>query len=89
VSAGQYREQAGSFTIQQVAKLTGLSEYTLRYYEKIGLIDSVDRDAHRYGINAYAAPLLHLRRAAEGGLFAGYAESFGQVKELSRPAREK
>jgi DNA-binding transcriptional MerR regulator len=37
-------EQARSFTIQQVARLTGLSEYTLRYYEKIGLIDPVDRD---------------------------------------------
>ena len=42
--SGQDPEQARSFTIQQVAKLTGLSEYTLRYYEKIGLIDPVDRD---------------------------------------------
>jgi DNA-binding transcriptional MerR regulator len=31
-------------TIQQVARLSGLSEPTLRYYEKIGLIDAVDRD---------------------------------------------
>jgi DNA-binding transcriptional MerR regulator len=44
VCSGQSPEQARSFTIQQVAKLTGLSEYTLRYYEKIGLIDPVDRD---------------------------------------------
>ncbi|MDB5055771.1 MAG: adhR 2 [Bacilli bacterium] len=29
--------------IQQVAKLTGLNAYTLRYYEKIGLIDAVVR----------------------------------------------
>ncbi|SED50617.1 MerR family transcriptional regulator [Streptomyces melanosporofaciens] len=31
-------------TIQQVSRLSGLSEPTLRYYEKIGLIPAVDRD---------------------------------------------
>lgn len=41
--------------------------------------------AHRYGINAYATPVLHLRRACEGGLFDGYADSFEQVRRLSRP----
>ena len=41
-------------------------------------------NAHRYGINAYATPVLHLRRAAEGGLFDGYADSFEQVRRLSR-----
>jgi transcriptional regulator with XRE-family HTH domain len=46
-------------------------------------------NAHRYGINAYATPVLHLRRAAEGGLFDGYAESFEQVWQLSRPASEE
>ena len=30
-------------TIQEVAQVTGLSEYTLRYYERIGLLDPVDR----------------------------------------------
>jgi transcriptional regulator with XRE-family HTH domain len=43
-------------------------------------------NAHRYGINAYATPVLHLRRATEGGLFDGYAESFEQVRRLSRLA---
>lgn len=33
-----------SATIQQVARQTGLSEPTLRYYEQIGLIPAVDRD---------------------------------------------
>ncbi len=32
-------------TIQQVAEETGLSRHTLRYYERIGLIDSVERAA--------------------------------------------
>ncbi len=44
MSSGEDPEQAQGFTIQQVARLTGLSEYTLRYYEKVGLIDPVDRD---------------------------------------------
>lgn len=36
-------------TIQQVAGKTGLSEHTLRYYERIGLIESIDRadNGHR------------------------------------------
>lgn len=36
-------------TIKQVAEATGLSTYTLRYYERIGLIHPVDRadNTHR------------------------------------------
>lgn len=38
-----------TLTIQQVAEATGLSEYTLRYYERIGLIHSIERakNGHR------------------------------------------
>lgn len=32
-----------SYTVQQAAALTGLSEHTLRYYERIGLIKPVQR----------------------------------------------
>lgn len=46
-------------------------------------------NGHRYGINAYATPVLHLRRAAEGGLFDGYADSFGQIHRLSRLVRSQ
>ncbi|WP_082727070.1 MerR family transcriptional regulator [Paenibacillus riograndensis] len=35
-----------SLTIRQVAALTGLSVYTLRYYEQIGLLTSIDRNEH-------------------------------------------
>lgn len=34
----------GGFTIQEVSRRTGVSEPTLRYYEKIGLLGSVRRD---------------------------------------------
>ncbi|MGW7686600.1 MerR family transcriptional regulator [Kribbella sp. NPDC054772] len=34
-----------SFTIQQVARRSGLSEPTLRYYEDVGLVGPIDRDA--------------------------------------------
>lgn len=33
-----------SYTIKEVAKLSGLPESTLRYYETIGLIDAIERD---------------------------------------------
>jgi hypothetical protein len=46
-------------------------------------------NTHRYAMNAYATPVLHLRRAVDGGLFDGYADSFDQVRRLSRPAREE
>ena len=32
------------FTLQEVVQRSGLSEHTLRYYEKIGLLDNVNRD---------------------------------------------
>lgn len=33
------------FTLQEVVKSSGLSEHTLRYYERIGLLDRVRRDS--------------------------------------------
>ena len=33
------------FTLQEVVQQTGLSEHTLRYYERIGLLDDVKRDS--------------------------------------------
>lgn len=34
-----------SYTIMEVAKLTGLPESKLRYYESIGIIEPIERDA--------------------------------------------
>ncbi len=33
------------FTLQEVVQSSGLSEHTLRYYERIGLLDRVKRDS--------------------------------------------
>src|SRR3712207_393553 len=43
-----------TYTIQQVSQLTGLTVYTLRYYEEIGLLDRVPRagNGHRCYSNA-------------------------------------
>ncbi|WP_281869964.1 MerR family transcriptional regulator [Brevibacillus parabrevis] len=40
------------FTIGQVAELTGVSSYTLRYYEKIGLLPPLKRNSG--GIREYS-----------------------------------
>lgn len=36
------------FSIKEIANLTGITEYTLRYYEKNGLIHSISRDSKGY-----------------------------------------
>ncbi|WP_330317024.1 helix-turn-helix transcriptional regulator [Streptomyces platensis] len=47
--------------------------------------DQVLVNAHMWGVNAYAAPVWHLRRTREGGMFDTYAESFHAVWETARP----
>lgn len=37
-------EATARFTMQEVSRRTGLSDATLRYYERVGLIDAVARD---------------------------------------------
>jgi Domain of unknown function (DUF5919) len=49
--------------------------------------DAMIVNMHRFGMNAYATPVLHLRRAGSAGLFDGYAESFEEVWRLSSPAK--
>lgn len=37
-----------TLSIQNISVITGLSTYTLRYYEKIGLLNGIERDANGY-----------------------------------------
>lgn len=43
------RQTQTGYTIREVAEMTGLSAHTLRYYERIGLLDGVERktNGHR------------------------------------------
>jgi hypothetical protein len=43
-------------------------------------------NAHVWGVNAYSAPVLHLRRLASGSLFDTYVASFEAVWASSQPA---
>lgn len=47
--------------------------------------DQVLVNAHAWGVNAYGAPVWHLRRNSAGGMFDTYAESFNAVWETARP----
>lgn len=44
-------------------------------------------NTHVFGMNAYGAPIWHLKRSADGGLFDVYAQSFEDVWARSRPAK--
>ncbi|MGV9272044.1 helix-turn-helix domain-containing protein [Streptomyces griseosporeus] len=45
-------------------------------------------NAHVWGVNAYEAPVWHLRRAEDGGLFDTYAASFDAVWNTAQPVKE-
>ncbi|WFB08337.1 helix-turn-helix domain-containing protein [Streptomyces sp. LX-29] len=44
-------------------------------------------NAHVWGVNAFAAPVWHLRRSGEGGMFDTYVASFEAVWETATPVR--
>ncbi|WP_327415260.1 XRE family transcriptional regulator [Streptomyces sp. NBC_01233] len=46
-------------------------------------------NAHVWGVNAYGAPVWHLRRSGEGGMFDTYAESFNAVWSTATPVRHE
>ncbi|MEW1548017.1 XRE family transcriptional regulator [Streptomyces tsukubensis] len=46
-------------------------------------------NAHAWGVNAYAAPIWHLRRSGEGGPFRTYAQSFEAVWATATPVPEE
>lgn len=45
-------------------------------------------NAHAFGVNAYSAPVWHLRRNGHGGMFDTYADSFNAVWDTARPVEE-
>ncbi|GAA3123685.1 hypothetical protein GCM10017687_42270 [Streptomyces echinatus] len=45
-------------------------------------------NAHVWGVNAYGAPVRHLRRSGKGGMFDTYTSSFDAVWETATPVGE-
>jgi hypothetical protein len=45
-------------------------------------------NAHVWGVNAYAAPVWHLRQAEGSGVFSGYARSFDEIWSTAKPVPE-
>lgn len=51
--------------------------------------DQVIVNAHIFGVNAYSAPVWHLRRHSDGGLFETYADSFSAVWATAQPVLQE
>lgn len=51
--------------------------------------DQMMVNAHVWGVNAYGAPVWHLRRAGDGGLFDTYASSFDAVWSTAVPVEQE
>ncbi|MGW4543266.1 helix-turn-helix domain-containing protein [Streptomyces chartreusis] len=73
---------------------TGHPEIAFRLHDTV-LYNSIYRvddemlvNTHVYGIGAYLAPVLHLRRLPGGGLFDTFANSVQQTWEGARPVTE-
>jgi DNA-binding transcriptional MerR regulator len=95
-SAAGEIELEEAYTIQQAARLTGLSEHTLRYYERVGLLPRVRRqDSSRHRrysardisivetlacLRAAGLPLEQMRRYI--GLMPQGRSAAGQQREL-------
>ncbi|MBP1937549.1 MerR family transcriptional regulator [Paenibacillus sediminis] len=69
-------------TIQEIAKLTGLSVHTLRYYERIGLLDHVARtnSGYRKYSDADRAWIEFLNRLRATGMTIRKMQQFADLR---------
>jgi DNA-binding transcriptional MerR regulator len=69
-------------TIEQVAELTGLSAHTLRYYERIGLLDPVGRatSGHRRYVAKDLAWIEFLTRLRATGMSIRHMQEFATLR---------
>lgn len=63
-------ERTQGYTIREVAEMIGLSTHTLRYYERIGLLDGVERktNGHRLYSDVDVARLNFLNKLRATGM---------------------
>ena len=81
-----------SYTLQEVVERSGLSEHTLRYYERIGLLEQVRRD-HSSGHRRYTADDLQIIEVMAclraTGMSIDHMRKFIQLAKQGQPgARE-
>ena len=69
-------------TIQQVAEQTGLSEHTLRYYERIGLIEPVHRatNGHRRYSEDDVGWIIFVKRLRSAGMPISTAQHYVELQ---------
>jgi DNA-binding transcriptional MerR regulator len=78
--------------ISRVSQLTGLSRHTLRYYEKIGLIDNIKRagDGHRHYSESDVSWIEFLNRLRITGMPISQMKIFADLRRKGNPtARER
>lgn len=76
------QQQDEELTIQQVAEQTGVSAHTLRYYERIGLLDGVERasSGHRRYTSHDLAWISMLRRLRNTGMSIRKMQEFTDLR---------
>lgn len=77
--------------IQQVSELTGVNAYTLRYYERIGLLGNVDRasSGHRRYTRDDLAWISMLRRLRSTGMSIRKMQEFADLRRQGPQSLEK
>ncbi len=74
--------QDEKLTIQQVAEATGLTVYTLRYYERIGLIHPIDRaeNSHRRYTEDDIGWINFLMKLRATGMSIGEMQTYAELQ---------
>lgn len=76
------QQREAELTIQQVTEVTGVSAHTLRYYERIGLLDSVERarSGHRRYTRHDLAWISMLMRLRATGMSIRKMQEFADLR---------
>jgi hypothetical protein len=72
--------------LQDVAGVEVRTHETTLYNSIYRFDDEMLVNAHVFGLSAFAAPVLHMRRLVAGGLFDTYVQSFEAVWAAASPA---
>lgn len=82
---GSRSQSSGSSMGAVLYRVGSLMSGTTLYNSTYRADDQMLVNAHMWGINAYGAPVWHLRRHGDGGLFDTCVRSFDAVWETARP----